>query len=56
MELICLNQKIELTKFNQGMGLIKSSYDIQALQLVRFSITTDDMTLNHTSIVSRGYI
>ena len=38
------------------MVLIKSNHDIQSWQLDRRLIKTYDMTLNHNSIMSKGYI
>ena len=55
MELIKSNQRIEIFKSNQGMGLIKLSHDIQSWHLVMCPIKTDGMTLNRKSIISKGY-
>ena len=47
MELIKLNQRIELMKSNQIMGLINLGQDIQSWYLARCSIITDGVKLNH---------
>ena len=54
MELIKLNQRIEKIKSNKVMGLIESIHGIQLWHLLSFSITIDNMTLYHNSIMSRG--
>ena len=55
MHLINLSQIIRVIKSNQGMGLIKLSYDIQALHLVQDLITRYGVALNRNSIISKCY-
>ena len=49
MEIIKSDQRIELINPNQGMGLITLSRDIKLWDLVRFSIKTNGMKLNHNN-------
>ena len=46
MGLIKPDQRIELVKLNQGMGLIISNQDIQLCRISRSSIIANGKTLN----------